>query len=85
MSVSWSALLLLACSGEGEVIGPSTIDPDSVVTSDQYDVDEDGFTAAEDCDDYDASVNPDAVELCDDLDNDCDGTIDEDDAEDAST
>lgn len=38
------------------------------------DEDEDGFEAAEDCDDTDANVNPDADEVCDDgIDNDCDG------------
>jgi len=43
------------------------------------DVDGDGYSATEDCDDIDASINPGADELCDGIDNNCDGTIDEDD------
>ncbi|MBK8251269.1 MAG: putative metal-binding motif-containing protein [Polyangiaceae bacterium] len=43
------------------------------------DNDEDGFKAAEDCDDYAADVNPDATEpcACDGLDNDCNGKVDD--------
>ncbi|MBN2798534.1 MAG: putative metal-binding motif-containing protein, partial [Deltaproteobacteria bacterium] len=46
------------------------------------DLDGDGFSTAEDCDDQDASANPSGVERCDGVDNDCDGDVDED-AEDA--
>ena len=40
------------------------------------DADQDGFNAADDCDDDNASVYPGASEVCDGLDNDCDGTAD---------
>ncbi len=43
---------------------------------DDCDHDGDGFTAAEDCQDYDKAINPDKEEVCDGRDNDCDGTID---------
>jgi hypothetical protein len=42
------------------------------------DLDGDGFTAQNDCDDSNATVFPGAAELCDNLDNDCDGWTDED-------
>lgn len=45
--------------------------------TDRVDDDGDGFVAADDCNDADASVHPAAPELCDGVDNDCDDQIDE--------
>lgn len=42
---------------------------------DCVDLDGDGFTDCEDCDDTDANTYPGAVERCDGRDNDCDGNI----------
>jgi hypothetical protein len=42
------------------------------------DVDGDGFSATEDCDDLDPTVFPGAVERCDGVDNDCDGAVEPD-------
>jgi len=42
------------------------------------DLDQDGFSADEDCDDSDATAYPGADEICDAVDNDCDGETDED-------
>ncbi len=44
------------------------------------DIDGDGATAAEDCDDTNPAAAPGLAETCDGIDNDCDGEIDEDDA-----
>ena len=35
------------------------------------DLDQDGFSTAEDCDDFDASVYPGSTEYCDGIDNNC--------------
>ncbi len=45
----------------------------------RVDADGDGASAAEDCDDSDATVHPGAAERCDGVDNDCDGAVDDDD------
>ena len=41
------------------------------------DEDQDGFVAADDCDDNNPNIYPNADELCDELDNDCDTYVDE--------
>ena len=45
---------------------------------DAEDLDGDGFTADEDCDDDNEDINPDADESCNGEDDDCDGEVDED-------
>ena len=59
-------VLQVACSGE------------RLKDTDSVDLDGDGFTAAEDCDDSNSAVHPEADEICDGLDNNCDAIIDED-------
>jgi hypothetical protein len=41
------------------------------------DLDGDGYTTEDDCDDTDPAVNPAAVEACNGVDDDCNGTIDD--------
>ncbi len=52
-------------------------DDTSGLTGDEVDADGDGFPAAEDCDDTDASVHPGATEECNGVDDDCNDQIDE--------
>lgn len=60
--------LLIACSGGGSDSAPAPID-----------VDGDGFSPPEDCDDNNAATHPGAKEICDNADNNCDanGSVDE--------
>ena len=53
---------------------PDVVDPDG---ADPVDLDGDGVSAADDCDDTQPDIGPDAVELCNGVDDDCDGEIDE--------
>jgi len=48
-------------------------------TQDVYsqDLDLDGFSTPEDCNDADSLINPGMTELCDAIDNNCDGNVDE--------
>ncbi|MCB9763877.1 MAG: hypothetical protein H6739_29170 [Alphaproteobacteria bacterium] len=66
-------LLLLAAACTNKDLSESGVDDSAV----EPDVDGDGFSASEDCDDEDAAINPAAEELCDGLDNNCDDQIDE--------
>ena len=42
------------------------------------DLDDDGFTCLEDCDDLDDAIHPGVEDICDGIDNDCDSSTDED-------
>jgi len=44
------------------------------------DLDSDGFSACNDCNDSDPNINPSVMERCNTIDDDCDGDIDEEDA-----
>ncbi len=61
-------LVALGCSGSDPTTGEDAVDAD-----------EDGFSAAEDCDDGNAEVNPEAAEVCDGIDNDCNELVDDED------
>lgn len=76
--------LLVACDG-----GVLVDDTDGVDTSDTSgdtddsgdppaDVDQDGYTTADDCDDYDPAIHPGATEVWNEEDDDCDGFADGD-------
>ena len=66
--------LLVAC---GETEDPK-IQEEVIDTGAQtFDLDGDGYTSDEDCDDNSSAIFPTAEELCDGVDNDCDGDIDE--------
>ena len=58
-------LALLACKNDPIDTGTAVVDMDG-----------DGFSVEEDCDDNDPAAFPGGAEICDGLDNDCDGTVD---------
>jgi hypothetical protein len=73
----WGPLLAglaLACRTTDKP-GQDGVDTAGLAATDE---DGDGYFAADDCDDDDASVHPGATEVCDGEDNDCDGDVDED-------
>jgi large repetitive protein len=66
--------LAAGCNG-----GVKTVPGEPSTEGSEYnDLDGDGYTDGEDCDDGNAAVSPASAELCDGIDNDCNGEIDED-------
>lgn len=59
------------------LLGACAETPDKADSGLGADLDGDGFSGADDCDDSDDTVNIDATEVCDERDNDCDGDVDE--------
>ncbi|HCH62409.1 MAG TPA: hypothetical protein DFR83_06370 [Deltaproteobacteria bacterium] len=66
------ALSAIGCGG----IGGEAIKDDTGAGSD---LDGDGYSGADDCDDTNAAVHVDAPEVCDGIDNDCDARVDSND------
>jgi predicted outer membrane repeat protein len=76
------------CDGEDGIAPDDTGDvPDDTGeqpddTGDDDDLDDDGYSPPEDCNDLEPAANPGAIEVCDDgFDNDCDGYVDASDAD----
>ena len=64
-------LTMIACNSESKI-------DNNIVSEDPVDVDGDGFSGSDDCDDDNPAVHIGATEICDGTDNNCDGDIDED-------
>jgi hypothetical protein len=69
-------LALVGCSDKGDDTGGGGNGGTDDSTAPVVDVDEDGFSVEDDCDDSNAAIHPDAAEVCDGVDNDCDTQID---------
>jgi hypothetical protein len=81
-SFSLVLVALIACGKSAEDKSESGVDSGSSVetgesASPSTDLDEDGFTSDEDCDDSNPDIHPDAIEICNDVDDNCDGLIDD--------
>ena len=75
-------MVLAACYGQIDRPYYDTSDTGDTAAK-QIDIDGDGFSSVDDCDDANAEVNPSAAEVCDDkIDNDCDGLTDAKDVKD---
>ncbi len=74
VSLAASALIAVSLAGCPD---PGKSDDTGGLDSNLVDLDGDGVTADEDCDDSDPDVYPGAEEICNALDDDCDGEIDE--------
>ncbi|MFK7926550.1 MAG: MopE-related protein [Myxococcota bacterium] len=70
------ALTLFSCT-DGDTDTGTDTGGDTGTDEGPVDVDNDGFSVDEDCDDSNPEINPDATEVCDEVDNNCNDEIDE--------
>ncbi|MCB9766080.1 MAG: hypothetical protein H6739_40265 [Alphaproteobacteria bacterium] len=74
----WTVLALVAAMACKDSTSTDDTGPaDDTGPSGEVDADGDGVTAADDCNDGDATIFPGADEVCDSVDQDCDDVIDE--------
>ena len=69
---------LFACTiGINDQSSQKSEDSNSEIVDVERDIDADGYTTADDCDDYNADIFPNQFEVCDGIDNNCNEEIDE--------
>lgn len=82
-NIQWTLLLLCACNQTGKTSiaiddsAAQNTTVDTALETTVVDLDGDGFSEEEDCNDQNPLIHPEMTEVCNEVDDNCDGNIDE--------